>query len=181
MKLAIAIAIILTILGSAGYLTYEFIRTSPATAPAPTTSLAPATATSTIAPASPLEQSQQLVIATEELIKSGALTATSTDNDRKILFLRSPQNVAKYFSQTGSEDSVATYHLYYDTNSRLRAAIIKGGAVNGSKLHHAIYFDSDGTTRLSEEQLYESGIEYSWPKVWPEKLLIRDPYADFTR
>lgn len=89
--------------------------------------------------------------------------------------------MAKYFSQIGSEDSITTYHFYYDSSAKLRAAIIKGGAINGSKLHHAIYFDSDGTTRLSEEQLYETEMKYSWPKIWPEKLLVRDPYADFTR
>lgn len=177
MKMAAAIIIIGIVIAGAGYLYYEFTRTTIKAVPVPSPN--PSTATSTITPASPLELSQRLVVETEELIQTGIVTATSTEGGKKILFLRSPNNVAKYFFQTGSEDSVVAYHFYYDQSQTLRAAIIKAGAVNGSKLHHVIYFDESGTNRISEEQLYETGITYSWPQIWPEKNLIREPQTNF--
>jgi hypothetical protein len=77
--------------------------------------------------------------------------------------------VRSYVKQAGSEDSSLNWHHYYDENGRLRFAFIFGGATNGAKLEHRIYFDESGR-RIWEEQKYLKGPQYFFPKVWPDDL-----------
>jgi hypothetical protein len=73
-----------------------------------------------------------------------------------------------YQYEAGSDDSALTWQHYYDQSGRLRFAFIFGGAVNGSKLEHRIYFDENGK-RLWEEHKYLEGPGYTFPEVWPEE------------
>ena len=72
-----------------------------------------------------------------------------------------------YQIEAGSDDSALTWQHYYDQSGRLRFVFISGGAVNGSKLEHRIYFDENGK-RLWEEHKYLEGPGYTFPEVWPE-------------
>jgi hypothetical protein len=85
-----------------------------------------------------------------------------------------------YLNEAGSEDSSLKWQHYYDENGRLRFVLITGGAVNGSKLEHRIYFDESGK-RIWEDHTYMKGPGYTFPEVWPdEQLQINDPAAKFS-
>jgi hypothetical protein len=85
-----------------------------------------------------------------------------------------------YRNEGGSEDSALTWEHYYDEGGRLRFVFITGGAVNGSKLEHRIYFDETGK-RIWEDQVYKKGPGYTFPEVWPdEQLQITDAATKFT-
>jgi hypothetical protein len=73
-----------------------------------------------------------------------------------------------YQAEAGSDDSALTWQHYYDESGRLRFVFIFGGAVNGSRLEHRIYFDETGK-RLWEEHKYLEGPGYTFPEVWPEE------------
>jgi len=84
-----------------------------------------------------------------------------------------------YQNEGGSDDSALTWEHYYDEGGRLRFVFITGGAVNGSKLEHRIYFDETGK-RIWEAQVYRKGPGYTFPEVWPdEQLQITDAAAKF--
>lgn len=75
--------------------------------------------------------------------------------------------VRRYEKQAGSEDSGLTWEHYYDEAGRLRFVFISGGASNGAKLEHRVYFDESGK-RIWEEQKYVKGPRILFPKVWPD-------------
>ena len=75
-----------------------------------------------------------------------------------------------YQKEAGSEDSSLSWEHYYDEAGRLRFVFISGGAVNGAKLEHRIYFDESGK-RIWEEHKYVKGPEYTFPEVWPDEQL----------
>src|SRR5205085_2484335 len=84
-----------------------------------------------------------------------------------------------YQNEGGSDDSALTWEYYYDEGGRLRFVFITGGAVNGSKLEHRIYFDETGK-RIWEDQVYKKGPGYTFPEIWPdEQLQITDAAAKF--
>jgi hypothetical protein len=84
-----------------------------------------------------------------------------------------------YQNEGGSDDSSLTWEHYYDEGGRLRFVFITGGAVNGSKLEHRIYFDETGK-RIWEDQVYKKGPGYTFPEVWPdEQLQITDAATKF--
>jgi|GEM_PF-899655 len=84
-----------------------------------------------------------------------------------------------YQKQAGSEDSSLTWEHYYDEAGRVRFVFISGGAVNGAKLEHRIYFD-EGGTRIWEEHKYVKGPGYTFPEVWPDEQLQKsDPAKAF--
>jgi hypothetical protein len=88
--------------------------------------------------------------------------------------------VRLYVNEGGSDDSALKWEHYYDEMGRLRFVFITGGAVNGSKLEHRIYFDEDGK-RLWEDHTYKKGPGYTFPEVWPdEQLQINDAAAKFS-
>lgn len=85
-----------------------------------------------------------------------------------------------YLSEAGSEDSALKWEHYYDEAGRLRFVFITGGAANGSKLEHRIYFGEDGK-RLWEEQTYTKGPGYTFPEVWPaDQLQINDAASKYS-
>lgn len=85
-----------------------------------------------------------------------------------------------YGNEGGSDDSALKWEYYYDERGRLRFVFITGGAVNGSKLEHRIYFDENGK-RLWEDHTYKKGPGYTFPEVWPdEQLQINDAAAKFS-
>jgi hypothetical protein len=85
-----------------------------------------------------------------------------------------------YGNEGGSDDSSLKWEHYYDEAGRLRFVFITGGAVNGSKLEHRIYFDENGK-RLWEDHAYKKGPGYTFPEVWPdEQLQIKNPDAKFS-
>lgn len=89
-------------------------------------------------------------------------------------------HVRYYLNEAGSEDSSLKWQHYYDEAGRLRFVFITGGAVNGSKLNHRIYFDENGK-RIWEEHSYTEGPGYTFPQFWPdEQLQINDPAAKFS-
>jgi hypothetical protein len=81
-----------------------------------------------------------------------------------------------YQKEAGSEDSSLTWEHYYDEAGRLRFVFISGGAVNGAKLEHRIYFDESGK-RIWEEQKYVKGPGYTFPEVWPDEQLQKSDVA----
>lgn len=86
----------------------------------------------------------------------------------------------RYEKQAGSEDSSLTWQHYYDDSGRLRFVFISGGAVNGARLEHRIYFDESGQ-RAWESHQYLKGPHYSFPKVWPDEQLQKvDPAKAFS-
>ena len=85
-----------------------------------------------------------------------------------------------YGNEGGSDDSSLKWEHYYDEAGRLRFVFITGGAVNGSKLEHRIYFDENGK-RLWEDHTYKKGPGYTFPEVWPDdQLQINEPAAKFS-
>jgi hypothetical protein len=87
--------------------------------------------------------------------------------------------VRMYEKQGGSEDSALTWKHYYDEAGRLRFVLITGGAINGAKLEHRIYFD-EGGKRLWEDHKYVRGPGYTFPEVWPDdQLQTKDPAIAF--
>lgn len=80
--------------------------------------------------------------------------------------------VRYYERQAGSDDSALKWEHYYDEAGRLRFVFITGGAVNGSKLEHRVYFDDNGK-RIWEEHKYTTGPGYTFPEVWPDEELQR--------
>ncbi len=86
----------------------------------------------------------------------------------------------RYERQGGSDDSSLTFVHYYDESSgRVRFIFIHGGATNGSKLEHRIYFDDAGK-RLWEDHKYTAGAGYTFPTAWPEDELQKtNPQAAF--
>ena len=87
--------------------------------------------------------------------------------------------VRRYEKEAGSEDSSLAWKHYYDAGGHLRFVFIMGGATNGSKLEHRIYFDEAGK-RIWEDQKYVKGPGYTFPTVWPdEDLQLADPAKAF--
>ncbi len=83
-----------------------------------------------------------------------------------------------YQREGGSDDSALTFEHYYDEAGRLRFVLITGGAVNGSKVEHRIYFDAEGKRIWEIRSFTDPG--YTWPEVWPdEELQQSDPAAKF--
>ena len=96
--------------------------------------------------------------------------AIATDKGGRVRF---------YQNEGGSDDSSLKWEHYYDEAGHLRFVFITGGAVNGSRLEHRIYFDETGK-RIWEEQVYTKGPGYTFPQVWPdEQLQITDAAAKF--
>lgn len=85
--------------------------------------------------------------------------------------------VRRYEKQGGSEDSSLTWEHYYDSAGRLRFVFISGGAANGARLEHRIYFD-EGSQRIWESHKYTKGPEYSFPEVWPDDQLQKSDPAN---
>jgi hypothetical protein len=84
-----------------------------------------------------------------------------------------------YQNAGGSDDSALKWEYYYDEAERLRFVFITGGAVNGSRLEHRIYFDEAGK-RIWEEHIYKKGPGYTFPDVWPDdQLQIADAAVKF--
>ena len=87
--------------------------------------------------------------------------------------------VRRYEKQAGSEDSSLTWQHYYDDSGRVRFVFISGGAVNGARLEHRIYFDESGQ-RVWESHKYLKGPQYSFPEAWPDEQLQKvDPAKAF--
>ncbi|HJU55092.1 MAG TPA: hypothetical protein VJ715_10985 [Pyrinomonadaceae bacterium] len=97
----------------------------------------------------------------------------------RILGTDASGRVRFYQKEGGSEDSALKFEHYYDEAGRLRFVLITGGAVNGSKVEHRIYFDADGKRIWEIRSFTDPG--YTWPEVWPdEQLQISDPAAKFS-
>lgn len=95
----------------------------------------------------------------------------STDSRGRVRF---------YQNEGGSDDSALKWEHYYDEAGHLRFVFITGGAVNGSRLEHRIYFD-EGGKRLWEEHTFVKGPGYTFPDVWPdEQLQLSDATGKFS-
>ena len=87
--------------------------------------------------------------------------------------------VRNYYYDSGSDDSMVRRDFYYDNNGKLRFAFIKGGAVNGTKIEHRIYFDPAGK-RIWEIQKLVEGAGYTFPRdTWPDDEIVYDPIKAF--
>ncbi len=98
----------------------------------------------------------------------------------KILYIDGRNIVRKFVEEAASEDSALRFNYYYDPAGKLRFVFITGGAVNGSKMEHRIYFNAEGT-RIWEIQKYTSGPGYTFPKTWPEKDIVINPAEEFNK
>ena len=87
--------------------------------------------------------------------------------------------VRLYQHEAGSEDFLLTWNHYYDDLGRLRFVLITGGAVNGTHIEHRIWLAPDGS-KLRELQKLVSGPGYTFPDIWPEEDLVRDPSTAFS-
>jgi hypothetical protein len=113
-------------------------------------------------------------------VKKRAFEYCGPDEDTARTLATDSKGVVRFYeNEGGSEDSALKWEHYYDEGGRLRFVFITGGAVNGSKLEHRIYFDETGK-RIWEEQVYKKGPGYTFPEVWPdEQLQLTDAAAKF--
>lgn len=89
------------------------------------------------------------------------------------------KNIGRIYSNSGgSDDSSVNLESHYDENGKLRFVFITGGAVNGSKLEHRIYFRANGD-RFWELQKYVTGPGYTFPDPWPQDQIVTDPLTAF--
>jgi hypothetical protein len=100
------------------------------------------------------------------------------EDSLRLKFTDSAGKISKYTLERGSDDSSITMNHYYDTEATLRFVFITGGAVNGSKLEHRIYFDANGK-RIWEDHKYIKGPGYTFSSVWDDSELIRHPGDSF--
>ena len=101
------------------------------------------------------------------------------EDDERILYVDAKGAVRSYHFSGGSEDSSMTRALYYDQEGKLRFALIKAGAVNGTSLEHRVYLGADGA-RLWERQTLLKGPGYTFPqREWPDADLVRRPKSAF--
>jgi len=97
----------------------------------------------------------------------------------RIMQIDSRGTVRNYYYDSGSDDSMVRRDFYYDNNGKLRFAFIKGGAVNGTKIEHRIYFDPAGK-RIWEIQKLVEGAGYTFPRdTWPDDEIVYDPIKAF--
>ena len=86
--------------------------------------------------------------------------------------------VRKYQYEGGSDDSAIKVSHYYDDRGTLRFVLASGGAVNGTKVEYRVYFDEAGK-RFWHDYRLVAGPGYTFPPVWPDEWLIREPRASF--
>lgn len=88
--------------------------------------------------------------------------------------------VRRYETQGGTEDHLLTYQHYYDQSGRLRFVYISGGAANGTRIQHRIYFDETGK-RIWEAHKLVEGPGYPGFSTFPdEELQMSEPGKAFT-
>ncbi|MBX7153031.1 hypothetical protein K1X84_15495 [bacterium] len=92
----------------------------------------------------------------------------------KEYFVDQSARIRKYIEATGSDDSALNFEYYYDSKGTLRFVFIEGGAVNGSRLEHRIYFSEAGK-RIWESHEYLQGPGYTFPEIWPDAELVFNP------
>ena len=115
----------------------------------------------------------------ESKIRTGDLLELNQTDDCGITKTMQIENgIPRYYSyETGSDDSYQNYQFYYDADRSLRFAFIKAGAANGTVLEHRIYF-KDGA-KIWEIQKLVEGPGYTFPKIWPEELIVYDAAEAF--
>jgi hypothetical protein len=87
--------------------------------------------------------------------------------------------VRRYEMQGGSEDHLLTFQHYYDESGRISFVYIIGGAVNGTRIQHRIYFDENGK-RIFESHKNVTGPGYPGFSDYPDnELSISRPAEDF--
>ena len=87
--------------------------------------------------------------------------------------------VRRYEMQGGTEDHLLTYRHYYDEAGRIRFVYIIGGAANGTRIQHRIYFDENGH-RIWEAHKNVEGQGYPGFSNFPDdELSISKPTEDF--
>lgn len=96
----------------------------------------------------------------------------------KKIYYDTYKKVRKYSEEAGSDDSSLLFSYYYDSKQVLRFVYITGGAINGTKIEHRIYFNAKGN-KIWEIQSLIQGPGYTFPKEWAENELIRDPWKRF--
>ena len=77
----------------------------------------------------------------------------------------------------GGEDSAEAVDYTYDSNGRLRFALSKRGAVNGSHAEQRAYWDTSGQLLYRDDRLLE-GEGYPWADIepiWVPLDWLRDP------
>lgn len=84
----------------------------------------------------------------------------------------------KYRYEAGSDDSAIDVSHYYDDREVLRFVFISAGAVNNTRIEYRVYFDEAGKRFWHDHRLV-AGPGYTFPYIWPEEDLIRDPKATF--
>jgi hypothetical protein len=86
--------------------------------------------------------------------------------------------VRKYHYEGGSDDSAIKVSHYYDDRGTLRFVFARAGAVNDTVVEYRIYFDEAGERFWHDDRLV-AGPGYTFPSIWPEEWLIREPRASF--
>lgn len=98
----------------------------------------------------------------------------------RIVYADSRGTIRNYYVDAGSDDSMVRRDFYYDKDGKLRFAFIRGGAVNGTKIEHRIYFDPSGK-RIWEIQKLVEGPGYTFPQdTWPDDEIVYDPIRAFS-
>jgi hypothetical protein len=87
--------------------------------------------------------------------------------------------VRRYETQGGTEDHLLTFEHYYDESGRISFVYIIGGAANGTRIQHRIYFDENGK-RIFESHKNVTGPGYPGFSDYPDdELSISRPAEDF--
>ncbi|MDH3228342.1 MAG: hypothetical protein OEN55_00965 [Alphaproteobacteria bacterium] len=96
----------------------------------------------------------------------------------RVINVRADGLARKYQYEGGSADSAIKVSHYYDDRGTLRFVFARAGAVNNTVVEYRIYFDEAGE-RFWHDYRLVAGPGYTFPSIWPEEWLIREPGAAF--
>ena len=91
--------------------------------------------------------------------------------------------VRKYVVEPDGQDSSWIVRHYYDLQRRLRFVFMTGGAVNGTRLEHRIYFDESGA-RIREDHTLTAGPGWTFwsaEDLAEDEKLAEDPWHAYER
>jgi len=132
-----------------------------------------------------IEQIRALFTEVEAAVQAGALMHERKEGEgeppadaSREMWTDAEGVVRKFIRAGGSSDSFVTRAFFYDAQGRLRFLYVTAAAVNETRIEHRVYFDEAGK-RIWEIQKTVEGPGYTFPSVWPDEDLVRDPKAAF--
>ena len=100
------------------------------------------------------------------------------EDDVRVLYSDQNEKPRIYYYAGGSEDSMVRRELSYDDKGKLRFALIRAGAYNGTMYEYRVYFSKAGK-KIRERRTLVEGPGYTFPPEWPDDELIQNPLEAF--